>query len=202
MNEKKLPVIVINREYGAGGRALAKVLSERLNIPYYDRDFVKKTMEESGFDEEDVEREGEEMSRSSKFIHDFLNSTVSYSSSHDAIFDAEKNVILKLAKEPCIIVGRCADRILSDAGVDTVSIYLHAGMENKLKRIKELAENGDRDPKKYAEEHDSKRRTFYREYTGSDIFDASNYTFCFDVGKVSIPLCADMVMKILEVKGE
>ena len=198
MSEKKIPVITINREYGAGGRALAKILSERLDIPYYDRDFVKKTMEESGFDEEDVEREGEEMSKPSKMIHDFLNSTVSYKSSHDAIFDAEKKVILQLAQSPCIIVGRCADRILAEADVDIVSIYLHASMDSKMKRIKELAENGEKEPGKYAREHDSKRRTFYKEYTGCDIFDASNYTICFDVGKVSVPLCADIIIKMLE----
>ena len=34
MGKKKIPVIVINREYGAGGRSLAAILSERLGIPY------------------------------------------------------------------------------------------------------------------------------------------------------------------------
>ena len=46
---EKCPVITISREYGALGRTLAAKLSERLGIPYYDRDFVKKTAEESGF---------------------------------------------------------------------------------------------------------------------------------------------------------
>ena len=198
MKEKKIPVITINREYGAGGRALASILSEKLGIPYYDSDFVKKTVEESGYDKEDVEREGEEMSRSSKVLHDFLNSTVSYNSSHDAIFNAEKKVILKLAESPCIMVGRCADRILSDACIDTVSIYLHASMENKKGRIEEIAENDEQKTGKYAAEHDKKRRTFYKNYTGSEIFDAGNYTFCFDSGRLGIPLCADIVLKFVE----
>ena len=50
MSDKRLPVITINREYGAGGRSLAEILSEKLGIPYYDRDFVEKTVEESGYD--------------------------------------------------------------------------------------------------------------------------------------------------------
>ena len=41
--EKKYPVITISREYGALGRTLASILSDRLGIPYYDKDFVKKT---------------------------------------------------------------------------------------------------------------------------------------------------------------
>lgn len=191
---KKIPVITINREYGAGGRSLAGILSEKLGIPYYDKDFVQKTMEESGFDEEDVEREGEEMSRGSKVLHDFLNSTVSYSSSHDAIFEAEKKVILKLAEEPCIMVGRCANRILAEAGVDEISVYLHGPLEMRMKSLREYEEIGEEKTRKLVEEHDKKRRTFYKQYTGYDMTDASGYTFCFDVGKVSIPECAGIIL--------
>ena len=198
MSQTSMPVITINREYGAGGRSLAAVLSEKLGIPYYDRDFVKKTMDESGFDEADVEREGEELSRSSQMIDHFLSGTVPYSSSHDAIFQAEKKVILELSKSPCIIIGRCANRILDEAGIDNISIYLHAPMEKRLKRAEELAEYGETKPEKFLEKRDSQRRTFYKQYTGRDITDASNYTFCFDVGKVSIPACADIVMKLIE----
>lgn len=194
---QKIPVITINREYGAGGRSLAAILSEKLNIPYYDKDFVQKTMEESGFDEEDVKREGEEMSRSSKVFHDFLNSTVSYSSSHDAIFEAEKKVILKLAESPCIMVGRCADRILADAGIDEISIYLHGPLEMRMKKLKEYEEIGGEKTRKLVEEHDKKRRTFYKQYTGYDMSDASGYTFCFDVGKVSIEECARIILDMM-----
>lgn len=198
MSEKKIPVITINREYGAGGRALATILSDKLGIPYYDRDFVSKTVEESGFDTEDVEREGEEMSKSSQVFHNLFNSTVSYSSSHDAIFNAEKKVILKLAEEPCIMIGRCADHTLKEAGIDTISVYLHAPLETRLKRIEELKEYGDMSPDKFAQKRDSQRRTFYKQYTGSEIFDAANYTFCFDVSKISIPLCAEIILNLLE----
>jgi hypothetical protein len=55
---EKCPVITITREYGALGRTLAAALSERLGIPYYDRDFVRKTAEVSGYGVEDIEREG------------------------------------------------------------------------------------------------------------------------------------------------
>ncbi len=202
MKEKGLPIIAINREYGAGGRALARILSEKLGIPYYDRDFVQKTIEESGYEEEDVEREGEEMSKTARVFNNFLNSAVSYSSSHDAIYNAEKNVILELAKSPCIMVGRCADHILNEAGIDTVSIYLHGPLELRVKRANELAENGDRLPEEFVQERDSRRQTFYKQYTGREIYDAANYTFCFDVGKVSIPECAGIVLDLIEKKGQ
>ncbi|MCR4908657.1 MAG: cytidylate kinase-like family protein [Lachnospiraceae bacterium] len=198
MQDKKLPVIAINRECGAGGRTLAVILSERLGIPYYDRDFVSKTAEESGYEETEVEAEGEEMSASSKAFNNFLNSVVSYSSSHDAIFKAEKKVILKLAENPCIMVGRCADRILAEAGIDVVSIYLHAPLEMRIKRAEELKESDGEKAEKFVEKRDSQRRIFYKQYTGSEIFDASNYTFTFDVGRIGIEQCAEIVLNMLE----
>lgn len=197
MDKNKIPIIAINREYGAGGRRLAAILSDRLGIPYYDKDFVSKTVKESGYDKDEVEREGEEISNAAKVIDHFLGSAVSYSSSHDAIFEAEKKVILELAKSPCIMVGRCADQILKKAGIDVVSIYLHAPFDMKLKRAEELNECGDVKPEKFMETRDKQRAIFYKQYTGCEITDASNYTLTFDVGKISIKECADIVLKVI-----
>ena len=198
MDSKKIPVITINREYAAGGSTLAAMLSEKLNIPYYDKDFVKKTMEESGFDEEDVEREDEELSRSSLIFDNFLNGIVSYSSSHDKIFEAEKKVILQLAGTPCIMVGRCANSILKEAGIEVFSIYLHSPIENRIARAEELKENGDINADKFVETRDEQRSTFYKQYTGHEIYDASNYTICFDTGRISFSRCADIVAGLLQ----
>ncbi len=197
MDKKKIPVIAINREYGAGGRKLAAILSERLDIPFYDRDFVTKTVKESGYDREAVEREGEEITKAAKVLDSFLGSAVSYSSSHNAIFEAENKVVLELAKEPCIMVGRCADQILKKAGIDVVSIYLHAPYEMKLERARQLGEYGDEKPEKFMEERDKKRAIYYKQYTGCEIADATHYTLTFDVGKVSIEKIADIIEGIL-----
>ncbi len=195
--KEKKTIITINRQYGAGGRSLAAVLSERLGIPYYDQDFIQKTVEESGYEEEAVIREGEEMSRPSRLLNNILNSAVSYSSSFDGIFEAEKKVIMEFAKEPCIIVGRCANMILSEAGIDTMSVYLHAPLDKRISHMTEKAEDGQIPDAKVIEEHDRHRGTFYKQYTGREIFDASNYTFCFDTGKISISQCADIILGAL-----
>ena len=193
MDKEKLPVIAINREYGAGGRRLAALLSEHLGIPYYDKYFVEKTAQESGFDKDEVERESEELSKAARVIDSIFGDTVSYSSSHDAIFRAEKKVILELAKSPCIMVGRCADQILKEAGIDVLSIYLHAPFEIKLKRAQELGKNGELKLEKYMEKIDRHRALYYKQYTGCVISDARNYTFTFDVGKLGIEKCAEIV---------
>mgnify|MGYP005919554893 CR=1 FL=1 len=44
--EKQL--ICISRQYGSGGRTVGKMLAERLQIPYYDREIISMASEDSG----------------------------------------------------------------------------------------------------------------------------------------------------------
>jgi cytidylate kinase len=55
----KYKVITISREFAAYGRTIAKRLAEELGLEWYDKDFVKKTVEESGFELEMIQKEGE-----------------------------------------------------------------------------------------------------------------------------------------------
>ena len=163
---KKYPVITISREYGALGRTLAAELSERLGIPYYDKDFVKKAADESGYAEEEVKTEGEELKPSSRMLNSILNSAVSYSSSHDAIFKAQKKVVLELAKDPCIIVGRCADFILRDVA-DCLSVFIHVSDEKRTERIVSVYGRREEAPAKRLHDKDKKRKAYYELYTGT-----------------------------------
>jgi cytidylate kinase len=194
---EKCPVITISREYGALGRTLAAKLSERLGIPYYDRDFVKKTAEESGYAVEDVEHEGEELSTSGRMLNKILNSAVSYSSSYDGIYKAQKKVVLQLAQDPCIIVGRCADHILREEGKNVFCVYLYASVKDRLDHVAELAENGTMSIEKYIEKRDKLRKTYYKQYTGHEMGNANNYNICFDTGRINAETCADIIIDIL-----
>ena len=194
---EKCPVITISREYGALGRTLAAKLSERVGIPYYDRDFVKKTAEESGYAVEDVEHEGEELSTSGRMLNKILNSAVSYSSSYDGIYKAQKKVVLQLAQDPCIIVGRCADHILREEGKNVFCVYLYASVKDRLDHVAELAENGTMSIEKYIEKRDKLRKTYYKQYTGHEMGNANNYNICFDTGRINAETCADIIIDIL-----
>ena len=50
-------VITISREYGAGGHSIGTKVAEALGIPFYDRDIVRATAEESGFEKKLIENE-------------------------------------------------------------------------------------------------------------------------------------------------
>ena len=44
-------VIAISRQYGSGGRFIAKKLAEKLGIPFYDNEIITMAAKESGYAE-------------------------------------------------------------------------------------------------------------------------------------------------------
>lgn len=195
----KYPVITIDREYCAYGRTVAAALSEKLGIRYYDKDFIYKTVIESGFPEDVVKEESEAMSSTTKFLEDMLGVTASYSSSFDKIFDAQKDVILKLAaEEPCILVGRCANAILRDAGINSFGIYLHADMSVRKQRCAELnPDMAEKNLEKYIRKIDTDRQIYYRRYAGSDMHDARSHNICLDVGAAGIDKTVETILSLV-----
>ncbi|MDO4633791.1 MAG: cytidylate kinase-like family protein [Eubacteriales bacterium] len=198
--EKKYPVITISRAYAAYGRTIAAALSKELGLPYYDKDFVHETAARSGYSEEDIEREGEDMSRSSQLMNSFLNNAVRYASSYDGIFKAQREVVLQLAKEPCIIVGRCADHILREEGVDSFNIYLYADLEHRIARAAEIEQDPNADIKKIAVKKDTQRRIYYKQYTGKEMGDTENYDVSLNVGKIGVENCVKILCELIRAQ--
>jgi cytidylate kinase len=196
MSNRRYPVITISREFGAGGRSIAKSVSDKLNIPFFDRDFVKQTAKESGYSIEDVELEGESLSRKSKVLNEILNNTASYHSSHDAIYNAQKELVLKLAQEDCILIGRCSNIILQEAGIPSLDIFLYADQEARIAHIKELGLNGDEDPYKCLVRTDSLRDTYYKTYTKHVLGDYHDYDLILNTGIVGYDRCADLIVEL------
>lgn len=191
-------IVTVSREYGAGGRTIAKGLSEKLGIPWYDRDFVKYTAQASGYSEEDIFEEGEELTDSARFLDTILNNMSAYTSSHDAIFQAQKEAILALSKESCILVGRCANKILQEAGIKSFDIFLHADKAVRIQRCIDKAQDSVKNMEKYVDRKDELRRNYYRKYTKDEISQAQDYTVCLDTGMVDYDTCIEVLAAMIQ----
>lgn len=111
-------VITIAREYGSGGHLLGEMLSQKLGIGLYDKEFIGLAAKRSGMDEQFIMKN--EQSIPSFWMKCILSKNSeqpveSSLSSDDILFVSESKIIQELAdKESCIIVGRCADFVLKD----------------------------------------------------------------------------------------
>ena len=192
----KKNIITISRQFGSGGRTVGRQLAERLNIPFYDRELVKQVAEEIGFDTKFIEENGE--FSPSKSIFSFavsqgvpcMQNGLSVS---DFIFCMQRQVILKLAEKPCVIVGRGADYILRDRD-DVFDVFIHASMENRADRIVRLYGESEKKPEQRLADKDKKRKIYYKHYTDREWGDAKNYDMCLDSGRIGIDKCVDLII--------
>lgn len=196
---EKQPIITISREYCAGGRTIAKGLSDALGLPWYDRDFVKLTSRISGYSEEEVAQEGEEISETEHFFDSIANNIASFTSSHDAIYKAQKEAIFQLSEQPCIIVGRLSNIILREANIPSFDIYLYADKDIRIERAKARPEcPKDSNIKKYVERRDDLRENYYKSYAHRNMNMVSDYSICLDTGEIDYDTCISVLTTVLK----
>ena len=113
----KINIITIGREYASGGRAVGKLISEKLGIPFYNKEILHMAAEKLEMSADDV-KFADETAASSLLYSMSLMSNLSAATAlplNDRIFIEEREVIKTLAQQgPCVIVGRCADSILKE----------------------------------------------------------------------------------------
>jgi len=132
-------IITISREFGSGGRELAKRLAEYMGYKYYDKAILHEMAKQSNFNEEYIES-------INKISNDDFPYTISRSfslySAHQKqateVLVLEQKIIKELAKNgDCVFVGRCADIILRE--LQPLNIFVYADQESKLNRCRQKA---------------------------------------------------------------
>ena len=117
-----MKIITISRQYGAGGREIGLAVGKKLGVTLYDRDIIAATAKASSIAASHIEREGEEISATESSLRH--STRLSYDHK-EFISETQRSVILDLAAQgPCVILGRCADVVLHDAGIETLNIYI------------------------------------------------------------------------------
>lgn len=175
-------VITISREYGSGGRYVAKLLAERLNIPCYDAELIRLTAEESGFTKDFILKN--EQTRNNFYLND------------NQIFEAETRVIKEISKKPCVIVGRCADYVLKDQK-DVIKIFLYSDQASKEARAIKYYNIPKESAAKYITKINKARSKHYKFYTNRDWQDLSNYDIMLNVDKYGVENASKKLEKLL-----
>lgn len=190
-------IITISRQFGSGGRTIAKAVAEKLGYNYYDKELIEKVSEMTGFDPKYIEENGEYAPGKSVFslVGSFISSSRSMGgmSAYDYLWVMQRNAIIEIAEhESCVIVGRCADFILRD-NPDAMHVFIHAPMESRAERIIKKYGESDKKPFERLKEKDSKRSVNYKHFTGETWGDARNYDLCLNSDKLTIKKCIEVI---------
>lgn len=186
-------VITISREFGSGGRTIGKKVAEELGIPCYDSELIQKIALESGFHEQYVKDTGEYASGG--FLSNLTNRAFG-PTNEDYLWEVQCKVVTELAeKEPCVIVGRCADYILRDKA-DCLRVFIHADMEFRAERIVNVYGEREESPEQRLKDKDKRRAAYHRFYTGMKWGHAQNYDITLNSGTLGIDKCVDLIKQL------
>lgn len=188
-------IITISRQYGSGGRFIAKNLAEKLGLPYYDNELITLAAKESGYSEAIFEK-AEQLS-----THSFLYSLSMFGSAEgiyglplsDKVYIAQSEIIKKVASQgPCVIVGRCSDFVLKNFD-NVVNFFIYSDEKSKIDRAVKFY---GITPEKAASElknKDKKRAAYYNYYTSQRWGEAENYHLSINSDAVGIDAAVDIL---------
>lgn len=181
-------IITIGREHGSLGKQIGKVVAQKLGIPFYYKEMTALAAQESGLDKKFIS----DLNKSPNFLYDLY---LSYEPVQQAI-TAQDKIIKKIAESgSCVIVGRAADYILRDFD-NVVKVFVHAPEEYRISKIKEFYGDSDEDAKKNLKRSDKARASYYKNVTGQNWGDATNYNLCVD-GSVGVEKSADIICEFV-----
>lgn len=202
-------IITIGREYGSGGRDIARALSEKYNIPFYDKELLARAAKDSGICEDLFKSHDEKPTNS--FLYSLVMDTYSmgYAGNTYAempinhkVFLAQFDTIKKIASEgPCVIVGRCADYALENIP-NTVSVFIHADDELRTARIARRHNLSVGKAKDMMAKTDKRRSSYYNYYTNKKWGYSDSYDLCVDSGKLGIEKAAEVIENYVALREE
>lgn len=175
-------IVTISREYGSGGRFVGKLVSEKLGIPFYDKEIINLASKKSGLNVDYIESIDQ-----TKGCSSYINNN------DDLLYVAEEKAIKSVSKDSCVIVGRCADYILRK-NKDLIKVFLYSDPSSKEKRAILYYGLKEKNVLKEIEKIDKEREKHYKFYTGTDWKNFSNYDIMLNVDKYGVEKTADIIV--------
>jgi cytidylate kinase len=189
--------IVINREFGSGGREVGRLVAEQAHLPFYDSRIIQDAAAAKGLSADLLARFDERIA-SNPFaaISMFAGGDPEAESLPYRLYSAIQDVVVAAAlTAPAVFVGRCADKILADAKIPFRSVFVYStDLERKIARAVDV----DGVPRKSAESYiatmDRTRSRYQQFFTDTKFGDHREYDVCLNSARLSYAECARVIL--------
>ena len=160
-------IISISREHGTNGKEIGRIVAQKLNIPFYDKEEIKEFAIKNNLINEDCSDE--------EIYDNFLSLDVS----KEAIINQTK-VIKKIANiGNAVIIGRSADYILRE-NKNLIKIFIYATMDYKIENVMKNYGDNEKQAKNHILDSDKSRSNYYSAIANRNWGDKNNYDLCID----------------------
>lgn len=195
-------IITVGRQYGSGGKTIARMLAERFSCKFFDYELLNLAAKESGFDEAFFHQNDEKRGLLRHFFHTHFpavsdNDFWDNKFSQDGLFKIQSDVIRSLArKSDCVFVGRCADYVLRDFQ-NVFNIFISAPMESRIRAVIGRHKCDMKTARQMIESREKARNTYYSYYTGKRWGDASSYDLLVNSLPLGVEGTTDFVAEFI-----
>ena len=198
-------IICVGRQVGSGGHDIARMLAMDFNAKYYDRELLNLAAKESGFSEKFFEQHDERRGIMRSLLnlrvapmHD--NNIYENNFSQESLFKFQSDAIMKAADEgSCVFVGRCADYVLRERK-DVVNVFVSASMDFRIQQIMAKRKIDHPAARKFIEQHETTRASFYNYYTGKKWGAAESYDLCIDASILGIQATEKLIADYVRIR--
>jgi multidrug efflux pump len=160
-------IISISREHGTNGKEIGKIVAQKLNIPFYDKEEIKEFAIKNNLINENCSDE--------EIYDNFLSLDVS----KEAIINQTK-VIKKIANiSNAVIIGRSADYILRE-NKNLIKIFIYASMDYKIENVMKNYGDNEKQAKNHILDSEKFRSNYYSAIANRNWGDKNNYDLCID----------------------
>lgn len=200
-------IITINRQYGSKGREIGRKLASELGIKYYDKELIALAAEESGYTQSLFENADEKPSNSllySLVMGSYATRGWFYPQedilSSDHLFAIQADVIRKIALEPCVIVGRCADYLLREEP-GLITIFTYAPLAKRIENIRGGHPNiSDKDLETILRRNDKSRANYYNYYTSREWTHPLSYNMMIDTSVTGVDGAIKLILDLKDIR--
>ena len=195
-------VITISRQYGSGGRIVAKKLAESLNIPFYDNELITMAAEKTGLSVECF-KDAEKTSIGNLFFS-LTSLTPSLDSVglplNEKIFLVQSQVIKEVAAEgPCVIVGRSANYVLQD-NPNVINVFLQADLPDRVQRAIDTYGQDAEGAEAMVVKTDKRRANYYNYFTGGKWGKAENYDLILNTSRMDLDKIVEVIKAYVSLR--
>ena len=183
-------IISVSREFGSGGHLVAEKLSERFNLPLYDKNLLREIAGERDLNAQKLEKYDEVPK-----LRFFSRTVNGHSSSpEENIANLQFDFLRKKAErgDSFIVVGRCAETVLKEFEC-MIPVFILADRPEKVKRIMELHNLTKNEAELMVHRENRKRKEYHNYYSTVKWGDSRNYDMTINSGRLGIDKTVDIL---------
>ncbi len=201
---KKTQIIAISRRCGSGGREIAKILADKLSLPYFDKEIITNAAKASGLCDSFMES-FEETPTASLLYSLVMNAQNGGFLAGKPIelvaYEAQINAVRSAAEGgPCIIVGRCADYILRE-DYDVVRVFITASSDYRAKRTAEYDHISMKEAQTKIVRMDKARASYHNYHAETKWGASDSYDLCINSEQLSSEAAADLICAYISARN-